>query len=343
MTVKRYGLSGIGSTIEMGKGGLKLKNNGVQLEALANDGLTLVEMRAADGTTAQSVVTKTQLDTKQNTLSIEAGSQNYLQLEGDVLSVKNLLIQDVHVDNSALNLAQFVASGYAGSEFQEGDILILAASTDAQQRVYIHNGGTANDATDFTRLQVDLSEAVIRGMFSGGTGIAYNSTTGEIVVDATSAEITADDAGFTVISGANAQAVFASIDAALVDLDGRVDALEASMAEVDVASIAHFNKLAFDFQSGASFNLGDAIPAGRAVVRALVKVVTPFDDAASTLELGKSGDTNLIMTSTHIDLLNAGVYSVELFEDMAIATQLLGTMNVGTSTQGDGSILIEYC
>lgn len=340
---KRFGLQGLNANVEFGKNGLKFISDGSAFQAKSNNELSLVEIKAADGTTSQSLVTKAQLDAKQGSLSIAESSQGYLQLDGDVLSVKNLLVQDVHVDNSALTLAQFVASGYSGSEFQEGDILILAASSDAQQRSFIHNGGTAGDATDFTRLQVDLSETVIRAMFSAGTGIAYNSTTGEITVDATSAEITADATGFTVISGANAQAVFASIDAALVSLDGRVDALEASMATIDVNNITHFAKVDFDFQSGNTFNIGSVIPAGRIIKSVMVKVITAFDDVSSTMQVGEAGDIDSLVSVAHVDLQEAGVYSVETFNDLGANTQIICTLNAGISTQGAGKILVEYC
>lgn len=343
MTVKRYGLSGISTNVELGKGGLKLKNNGSQVELRSNNELSLVELLAKDGTTAQSVVTKAQLDQKQGNLTIEAGSQNYLGLVGDVLSVKNLLIHDVVVDNTYSDLASYIAgSGYTGTQLQSGDILVLTASSDAQKRSYIHNGGIAGTEADFTRLQVDLSANVIRSMFSAGTGISYNVATGEISVDATAAEITVDDTGFTVVTGLNVQSVFASIDSALSSLDGRVDALETSMSEITIGNIVHGIKVPFDFQSGATFNLGDVVGSGRYIKDVKVKTIDTFNDVAATLAIGVSGDDNKFMATSHNDLTNSGVYSVELLEVLAIDTQIVATMNVGTATQGSGVIYIEY-
>lgn len=378
MTNKKYGLSGISASVEIGKNGLRVKNNGSQLEARSNDELSLVEFMAADGTQAQSVVTKSQLDAMQSPITIDAGSTGLLDLTNDVLSVKNLLVQDVHVDNSSVDLATFVGASYTvGNEFQEGDIIILSVSTNAQERVYIHNGGSAGTTADFTRLQVDLSESVIRAMFSAGTGIAYNSSTGEISVDATSAEITADDAGFTVISGATAQAVFASIDTTLsnvsadltklyglfgvsngdthlgtftgstisdnTDAKTALQELETKIEDVEGNVMSHCRKIAFDYTSGASFNIGSAIDSGRYIKETTVKITTPFNDIAATLEVGKSGDTDMLMGTSANDLQDAGIYGVTNFEVLGADTQILATLSVGTSTQGAGYILVEYC
>lgn len=343
MTVKRYGLSGISTNVELGKGGLKLKNNGSQVELRSNNELSLVELLAKDGTTAQSVVTKAQLDQKQGNLTIEAGSQNYLGLVGDVLSVKNLLIHDVVVDNTYSDLASYIAgSGYTGTQLQSGDILVLTASSDAQKRSYIHNGGIAGTEADFTRLQVDLSANVIRSMFSAGTGISYNVATGEISVDATAAEITTDAAGFTVVSGVDVQSMLSSIDTELSSLDGRVDTLETSMSEITIGNIVHGIKVPFDFQSGATFNLGNIVEAGRYIKDVKVKTIDTFNDVVATLLIGVSGDTNKYMADTHNDLTNSGVYSVELLDVLSVDTQIIATLNVGTATQGSGVIYIEY-
>ncbi|MES1922850.1 hypothetical protein MHBO_004378, partial [Bonamia ostreae] len=270
MTSKRYGLSGISSSVELGKNGLKLVNNGSQVELRSNDGLSLVELRVADGTVNNAVVTKSQLDEKQGSLSIAPGSQNYLELQGDVLSVKNLLVHDVVVDNVQVDIASYVAANYTGSELQQGDILILMNATDSQKRSYIHNGGVAGDATDFTRLQVDLSESVIRAMFSAGTGISYNPATGEIAVDATAAEISSDPTGLVLVTGNTAQAMFASIDSVLDSFNNRISSLEATVAAFEPNNLTHFRKVAFDYQSGATFNIGALVPAGSLIKKVAI-------------------------------------------------------------------------
>ena len=79
------------------------------------------------------------------------GSQNLLQVNSGALSVKQLLISSVTVDGSSADLAAFVGSSYSsGDEFQQGDTIVLTAP--AEDLSYIHNGGTAGNANDFTLL-----------------------------------------------------------------------------------------------------------------------------------------------------------------------------------------------
>lgn len=344
MTSKRYGLSGISSSVELGKNGLKLVNNGSQVELRSNDGLSLVELRVADGTVNNAVVTKSQLDEKQGSLSIAAGSQNYLELQGDVLSVKNLLIHDVAVDNVHLDLASYLAVNYTvGNELQQGDIVILMNATDSQRRSYIHNGGGAGDATDFTRLQVDLSESVIRAMFSAGTGISYNPATGEIAVDATAAEISSDPTGLVLVTGNTAQAMFASIDSVLDSFNNRISSLEATVASFEPNNLTHFRKVAFDYQSGATFNIGALVPAGSLIKKVAIGVETAFDDVAANIQIGTAADPDMLMSIPQNELQATDTYIIDNLKALASDAQLIATMSAGISTQGAGNILIEFC
>jgi hypothetical protein len=129
------------------------------------------------------------------TLVVGAASSDLLDITGDELTVKALLITDTTVDSTGTTIAAFAAANYTGSEFQEGDVVVLAAATDAEDRTWIHNGGTANDENDFTRVSSTVDNAFVRAAISGGDGIDYNSTTGEIEsdVDDTTIELSASD------------------------------------------------------------------------------------------------------------------------------------------------------
>jgi len=378
MTVKKYGLTGISASVEFGKNGLRIKDNGASLEARTNDEATLAEFLVAQGTSSNAAVNKAQLDAKQNTLTVAAGSANYLDITGDEISVHHLLVSDVTVDVTHADLAAFLAAEYtSGDEFQEGDIIILTAATDSQQRTWIHNGGSAHSAADFTRLQVDLTESVIRAMFSAGSGISYDAGTGVISLDADASDISTDDTGFVAVTGASVQVMLQSIDGivnglrndvnSLQTLSGRGDAathlgtftgntisdnvtiktalqsLETKVETVEDSVMSHCRKLAFDYQSGASFNIGDVIMSGKYVKETTVKITTPFNDIAANLQIGKSGDTDLLMNTSQNDLQDAGVYGMTNFEVLDANTQFLATLDAGTSTQGAGYILIEYC
>jgi len=119
--------------------------------------------------------------------SIHADSANYLEVVADgginKLKVKPLTVTDVTVNSSQSSLANFVSNVYTGSNFQEGDIVFLTATSPIES--YIHNGGTAGNADDWDLINSGLSDAQIRAKFSASAGINYNASTGEFTADQT--------------------------------------------------------------------------------------------------------------------------------------------------------------
>ena len=131
------------------------------------------------------------LGAKQDNMSIHPDSTAFAEFVGGTqLRIKSLTTNEVAVNDSCADLATCLAlpgsshnSGnsswtISGKVLQEGDILILAVATSAQERSYVHNGGNAGDASDFTRLQTNYDESVIKAMFSGSTYIDYDANAG---------------------------------------------------------------------------------------------------------------------------------------------------------------------
>jgi hypothetical protein len=118
---------------------------------------------------------------------IHPDSANYIEVLADngvnKLKVKPLTVTDVTVDATQTSLANFVANVYTGSNFQEGDIVFLSATSPIES--YIHNGGTAGTADDWELINSGLSDAQIRSKLSASNGIDYNATTGEFTADQT--------------------------------------------------------------------------------------------------------------------------------------------------------------
>lgn len=115
-------------------------------------------------------------------ITIAAGSASRLTFNPVTreLGVTALSITSVTVDSVSPDLTTFIASSYpTGTEFQEGDTVILAVATGGTQ-VYIQNGGTSGTATDFTLIETPgLTDSYIRSLFSSANAaINYNSTTG---------------------------------------------------------------------------------------------------------------------------------------------------------------------
>ena len=90
-------------------------------------------------------------------LAVDPASAPYLEIIGKQIRVKALAVSSVTVNTSASTLAAFVAANYTGGEFQEGDTVILANATGGSQ-VWMHNGGNAATAADFTRIESPVNE-----------------------------------------------------------------------------------------------------------------------------------------------------------------------------------------
>ena len=116
-------------------------------------------------------------------VGIATDSANYAELVTvngqQQLKLKPLTITDVAVDTSATSIGAWVTANYTnGNEKQEGDIIVLTAVSGRAQ-TFIHNGGAAGDATDFTEIEgADVTDAEIRGSLSASNGVQYNSATG---------------------------------------------------------------------------------------------------------------------------------------------------------------------
>lgn len=121
-------------------------------------------------------------------VGIATDSANYAELvtvNGEKqLKLKPLTITDVAVDTTATSISNWVASNYTvGDEKQEGDIIILTGVTGRAQ-TWIHNGGSAASAADFTEIEgQSVSDAEVRAALSASAGIDYNSSTGEFTAD----------------------------------------------------------------------------------------------------------------------------------------------------------------
>lgn len=101
------------------------------------------------------------------------------------LKLKSLAVTDVTVDTSATSLANWISSNYSnGDEVQEGDMIILTNTSSARTETFIHNGGSAGTAADFTEIEgSDVSATEVRSLLSASSGVSYNSTTGEFTAN----------------------------------------------------------------------------------------------------------------------------------------------------------------
>ena len=111
---------------------------------------------------------------------IADSSSSMLSVTNGELSLSNLAITDVHVDNTQTSLANFVAneSSTAG-DLREGDVLILTAPSDGTE-TYIVSGANGSSTANYTQIESPLTAAEVGGVLVAGDGISVNSATAQI-------------------------------------------------------------------------------------------------------------------------------------------------------------------
>lgn len=175
--------------------------------------------------TSQSMVSF--LSAKQDNMSIDSSSTAYLEIvDGTKIKVKQLLSQDVNVDDVSNTLADWLTANPSNT-LEEGDILILTSATINQQRSWIHNGGSTGTDADFTPLITDYNEASIRAMFSSGSSfVIYDNGSGQFSLNmGTDADkiggqtIPVDSAEFSVVNGNTVLAVLKALESYVIQVD----------------------------------------------------------------------------------------------------------------------------
>ena len=149
------------------------------------------------------------LSGKQDNMEIEASSAAYLEItDGYKIKVKQLLISDVEVDETHGTLASYIA-GVSPTK-QQGDVVILNAAIDNQERTWIKTGAASQNADGYTRLQTDYNVSSIRAMMGAGSYMNYSASTGQFSVDLGTASyelgahnLPVSSSEFNTVSGSN--------------------------------------------------------------------------------------------------------------------------------------------
>jgi len=150
---KKYGLSGLDSLVELGKGGVQIKSNSGQLEARSNADDALVKIKALDGTSADDVVTKNQLDNV--TVS---GTVNYRTAEISYTDSGAVNIGATVTGNLAFRWQVVVSTAFnAGSPTLDlgtsGDTDAIAANADINlTSVGVYSGTSSLDVSTSTQI-----------------------------------------------------------------------------------------------------------------------------------------------------------------------------------------------
>jgi hypothetical protein len=84
------------------------------------------------------------------------------------------------------------------------------------------------------------------------------------------------------------------------------------------------------------------VPAGSTVTLATVVVVTPFNDVTATISMGDTANANSLLTTSDISAQVNGTFTAQPALRYGADTQLVLGITPGTSTQGDGVLVINY-
>ena len=97
------------------------------------------------------------------------------------------------------------------------------------------------------------------------------------------------------------------------------------------------------------FSFGDlspkklfTVPVNAYIVTTQIKIDIPFNDLAASLTIGDSGTADKYMKTAENDPLNPGEYETNPSEKVLAAKDVYLTLSPGTSTQGNGVVVLEY-
>lgn len=289
---------------------------------------------------------------KQPNMSIHSSSTAFAEIvAGSQIKITRLTTNEVAVDTVSTTLSQAVgstctySSGWTcvGKPLQEGDVLILENATDSQQRSWILNGNANGDLADFTRLQTDYDDAVIKAMFGAGEFLNYDAAsgvfsvrTGTGVQDLGAQNLPMDSTKWQVLGTDNTNVEFALL--ALESLIQSVDQNASSgsttlstridnLAGVSGAHMSEFNGVLPDNSSLKSvLQASESLHAGSSQDRAAIRTEA---NAQATSEAAALASEAAIRSSFDSTLQsNINTLSATQVSDKAELSNTINTNNI---------------
>ncbi|CAM0102713.1 hypothetical protein VPH5P1C_0018 [Vibrio phage 5P1c] len=194
--------------------------------------------QASETTSYSSEFTQTALDAKQDTLSIDSSSTQYLELVNGVqLKLKDLGIVKPFKDTANITLAAFIADSTfngdgtittsGGQTLDKMTFIFLQGATDPSEKAFVYLGTNAGTSDDFVSFSVDYNQGTIRSFFSGtGVGISYTTGTGAFALDFGNTtgklgahSIPVDSNEFSVVTGTTILTVLKALETYIADVD----------------------------------------------------------------------------------------------------------------------------
>ena len=150
-------------------------------------------------------------------------------------------------------------------------------------------------------------------------------------------------------SGGTGLTAFATGDIVYASASNTLAALPIGSTNQNLTVIAGIPQWTDAGSTEIPFNYGDAtpknlvlVPANSIITSVSIILLTAFDDPASTLSVGDAGDVNRLLATTDNTTQITGTYTTEPAYKYLSSTQITLSISPGTSTQGNGIVLINY-
>lgn len=106
-------------------------------------------------------------------------------------------------------------------------------------------------------------------------------------------------------------------------------------------NVEGYVKVPFSFDSVSPKNIA-VIPGNAVVSEVNIVIVVPFNDATATLEVGTAANLTQLVTASDVTTNIAGSYLTMPGQIYLSDTHVILTINPGTSTTGNGMLIINY-
>jgi hypothetical protein len=314
--IKNYGLKGIGSDVQLGKGGGRLVyDTSSSFFKFTTDGTTLTQIRAASPSATDDVATKSYVDSSVTGLDVKD-------------SVRVATTADISLDNTTTSVD--------GITLSDGDrILVKDQSSADENGIYVvSTSGSWSRAGDFDQDAEVTSGAfffVEEGTTNADSGFTL-TTDGSITVGSTSLSFTQFSGTGSITAGTGMTKSGSTLN--VVAGDGITANADNIAINIDGSSALSFNAGALDVQIDLSDTTNDVT--GTLAVGSGGTGQTSLDDilAGSNKVAITDGSATVIGGNVTVDINEANLDLANMGGSLDVSSQVTGTLAIANGGTG---------
>ena len=318
--IKNYGLKGIGSDVQLGKGGGRLVyDTSSSFFKFTTDGTTLTQIRAASPSATDDVATKSYVDSSVTGLDVKD-------------SVRVATTADISLDNTTTSVD--------GITLSDGDrILVKDQSTASENGIYVvSTSGSWSRAGDFDEDAEVTSGAfffVEEGTTNADSGFTL-TTDGSITVGSTSLSFTQFSGTGSITAGTGMTKSGSTLNVVAGDgITANADNIAINLAG---SSALSFDGGALDVQIDLSDTTNDVT--GTLAVGSGGTGQTSLDDilAGSNKVAITDGSATVIGGNVTVDINEANLDLANMGGSLDVSSQVTGTLAIANGGTGQTSM-----